>query len=114
MICAVFRENREGYLTGFSVEGHAGYANPGDDIVCAAVSALVINTINSVEALTEASFEVNDPKDPSKEPLVFQLTSDPASCPDSELLLRSLYLGLSSIKDQPENQAYIHVSKEKN
>ena len=28
-------------------KGHAGYAEEGQDIVCAAVSALVINTVNS-------------------------------------------------------------------
>jgi len=38
---------------GFSVSGHAGYENAGKDIICASVSALVINTVNAVDALTE-------------------------------------------------------------
>ena len=33
--------------------GHAGYAEEGQDIICAAVSALIVNTVNSVETLTE-------------------------------------------------------------
>lgn len=39
--------------TGIIVEGHAGYAEQGKDIVCAAVSALTQNLINSMESLTE-------------------------------------------------------------
>ena len=34
---------------GIVIEGHAGYAEEGEDIICAAVSALAINFYNSVE-----------------------------------------------------------------
>lgn len=37
---------------GFFVSGHAGYAEPGQDIVCAAISALLQVLIRSVEELT--------------------------------------------------------------
>ncbi len=40
--------------TGFKVQGHAGYAPEGQDIVCAAVSAMTMLTIN----LIETSFSV--------------------------------------------------------
>ncbi|MBR1607087.1 MAG: ribosomal-processing cysteine protease Prp, partial [Clostridia bacterium] len=36
----------EGRLSGFSCKGHAGYAEAGSDIVCAAVSALSITCCN--------------------------------------------------------------------
>ena len=39
--------------TGLTVDGHAGYAKTGNDIICAAVSVLTQNLVNSVEALTE-------------------------------------------------------------
>jgi|GEM_PF-3237346 len=35
--------------------GHSGYAPPGEDIVCSAVSALVQTLITSIEELTEDS-----------------------------------------------------------
>lgn len=35
------------------IDGHAGYAEKGNDIVCAAVSVLAQNLVNSIEALTE-------------------------------------------------------------
>ena len=43
MIWAVFSKNR------LTVEGHAGYAPKGQDIVCAAVSALVYALIGTLE-----------------------------------------------------------------
>ena len=36
-----------------TVEGHAGYAETGNDIICAAVSALAQGLIHSLKALTE-------------------------------------------------------------
>ena len=57
MIRVVFYNNSDKNICGFSVEGHAGYAKYGKDIVCAGVSALTINTINSIEALTDNSVE---------------------------------------------------------
>ena len=45
----IFRKN--GSYTGFSSEGHAGYADEGCDIICAAVSALMINCVNSIETI---------------------------------------------------------------
>lgn len=35
-----------GALNGFSVKGHSGYADAGNDIVCAAVSAMTMLTVN--------------------------------------------------------------------
>lgn len=40
-----------------NVLGHAGYAAPGFDIVCAAVSTLTQNLIKSIEALTRDPIE---------------------------------------------------------
>lgn len=38
--------------TGITIDGHAGYAEEGKDIVCSAVSTLAQNLIYSMEALT--------------------------------------------------------------
>ena len=37
---------------GITVDGHAGYAKTGNDIICAAVSVLSQSLIHSMEALT--------------------------------------------------------------
>ena len=47
--CEFFTENER--ITGFSISGHSGYAEAGQDIVCAAISAVVAMaeaTINDV------------------------------------------------------------------
>lgn len=41
------------YNNGFRVSGHAKYAEPGKDIVCAAVSALLQTFLASAECLIE-------------------------------------------------------------
>ena len=37
------------HITGFQISGHAGYAEHGQDIVCAAASFLAITVVNSLE-----------------------------------------------------------------
>lgn len=48
--------------TGITVDGHAGYAKTGNDIICAAVSALAQGLIHSLDALTdnEISYRLAD------------------------------------------------------
>ena len=45
-------KNKLSEYTGVDLIGHAGYAEAGEDIVCSAISVLVINTINSIERFT--------------------------------------------------------------
>ena len=40
-----------------TIKGHAGYADAGNDIVCAAVSALAQTLIRCIEDLTETKIE---------------------------------------------------------
>lgn len=48
--------------TGLTVDGHAGYAETGNDIICAAVSALAQGLIHSLDALTDdrISYQIRD------------------------------------------------------
>ena len=39
---------RQGELLGFDSSGHAGYADPGEDIVCAGVSAILYAVANTL------------------------------------------------------------------
>ncbi len=83
-------------VTGFSIEGHAGYARHGKDIVCAAVSALVMNTMNSIQAFTSDVFDYSE--DEKKGRIVFKIVSEPA--PEAKLFLKSLILGLQGIQEE--------------
>jgi hypothetical protein len=48
MINITLWQNQERQINKFLVEGHAGYGEEGWDIVCAAVSALTIATLNGL------------------------------------------------------------------
>ena len=76
--------------------GHTGYADAGEDIVCAAISMLVINTINSLEALTDVKILVEAEEDSGLIDLKFQ--EDPEK--DGILLMDSLILGLKGVVNQ--------------
>ncbi|MBN2984842.1 MULTISPECIES: ribosomal-processing cysteine protease Prp [Cohnella] len=47
----IFRK-ADGRIERFAVTGHAKYADPGRDIVCAGVSAVTIGAVNAIEKLT--------------------------------------------------------------
>ena len=77
-----------------SCEGHAGYAESGSDIICAAVSILVINTINSLEEFTKTEFantNFNEEKGIIDVSFPNELSSE------EMLLLNSMVLGLTGI-----------------
>lgn len=82
---------------GFLMKGHAGYAAYGQDIVCAAVSVLVINTVNSIEEFTDDTYEYD--QDEKKDLVSFQMTSSDISA-SAQLLLDSLVLGLTAIESE--------------
>ena len=47
----IFKSNDS--YKGFTCMGHSGFGLSGSDIVCASISILVINTINSIEELAK-------------------------------------------------------------
>lgn len=52
MITVMIERNHAGRIRRFSVSGHAGFDDPGKDIVCAGVSAVTVGAVNAVEKLT--------------------------------------------------------------
>ena len=63
MTTVIIRRDSEGSYRGFTCMGHAGYAKKKlfgkePDILCAAISVLVQNTINSLEELAGEQQEV--------------------------------------------------------
>src|SRR5690606_35038743 len=52
LISVSILRGKDNDIRGFKVEGHAHYADPGQDIVCAGVSAVTVGTVNSIESLT--------------------------------------------------------------
>lgn len=96
MIRITIFQNEEAQITGFRLNGHAGYAEYGQDIVCAGVSALVINAINSIEQFTDDVYTID--QDEESGTIEYHLTSSISN--ESNLLLNSLFLGLSRIQEE--------------
>lgn len=91
-------KKRRGRYQEFRSEGHAGYAEEGHDIVCAAVSVLVTNTINSIEKFTEDKIQVRE-----DDGFVFFRFTDPIT-DRGTLLMDSLILGLTEIEHDYKNR----------
>ncbi|MEG1741630.1 MAG: ribosomal-processing cysteine protease Prp [Acetivibrio sp.] len=94
MIEITVKRNVNGIYNGLFVKGHAGYDEYGRDIVCAAVSVLVINTINSMEKFTKAVLQVSTEEEDGI--IEFEVVSDISQ--ETRLLLDSLLLGLEGIE----------------
>ncbi|WP_062308738.1 ribosomal-processing cysteine protease Prp [Alicyclobacillus sendaiensis] len=93
----------EGVL-GFRVRGHAGYADPGNDIVCAAVSVLVYNFINSAERFADTPLEVRDRGDE------LSCRFPPSLNPRAKLLFDSMVFGIEQVAEQyPDHVRIRHV-----
>lgn len=100
-----FYQAETGELLGFRSEGHAGYADSGEDIVCAAISALIINTINSINELTDDHIDV----DMDEEEGYIDASFFDTPGKEAQLLLRSLALGLTNIEDDEAVTEFIDV-----
>lgn len=101
MIKVVFYKDADDCYTGFQVKGHAGFAALGQDIVCAGVSVLAINTVNSIETFTEDRFHCKMKKG------LIDLRFDSKVSKETTLLLDSFQLGLNGIKE--EHTGYLSV-----
>lgn len=106
----IFR-NGSGDIFGFRLKGHADFAEEGSDIVCAAVSVLTINTINSIELFTSEEFECEtDEKTGGYLSLLLPDTRDGRADRDVQLLLKAMLNGLNDI--QKEYGSYISINEE--
>ena len=90
-------------ISGFTCCGHAGYAAYGNDIVCASISVLVINTINAIEQFTTCDF-ICDADEESGD-ITVQFPSGITE--DVKLLLDTMILGLKEIQNDYGNDYII-------
>ncbi len=87
--------------------GHAGSAvhyHEGQELVCSAVSALVLNMANSVEHFTEDGFEADMVEESGD--FHFRFTGDVS--PEATLLMNSLVFGLQDIEES-YGEPYIKI-----
>ena len=78
---------------GVSITGHADYAEPGKDIVCAGVSVLVQTLIQSIEELT--ADKIQYAISPGKVDIKHGKLSEQA-----QALMASFFIGIQMIADE--------------
>ncbi len=97
----------QGRITGFSIKGHAGYAEEGHDIVCAGISALALTCDNALERLVGLKLTERGGEDGFLEVLLPPALTE-SQWHDAQLLLEALHLGLESIAQ--EYPGYVRIT----
>ena len=85
---------KDDLITGFECLGHAGYAEEGYDIVCAAVSILTTTCANSLESVAGVKPMVKA----SKGKMVLALPA--GSGHDAQVILRSMRQGMRDLAEE--------------
>ncbi len=107
MIDIRIEKNKDSYRR-LTLDGHAGFADYGNDIVCAAVSMLVINTVNSIERFTDDGMRL----DSNEEKGFIDCSFPQGLSHDGSLLMDSAALGLAAIADQYPDNVSIEFKEE--
>ena len=108
MIHIAIFQNEKNECVGFQTEGHAEYAEEGQDIVCAAASVLIINTMNAIELYTEDEFSVVT----DEEEGIIAYHFDGAPSKEADLLLKTMILGLTEMAGDENYEEYIDLTFE--
>jgi len=96
-----------GAYRGFRVTGHAGYDAEGQDILCAAVSVLSVNAVNSIETLT------SDPVESLEEDGYLECRFPEGLSAEGTLLFESWLLGMrqiETIRDEAGEKPYVQLT----
>ncbi len=111
MICVDLYYNQD-TLYRFRLSGHAGYAEHGSDIVCSAVSILVINTINAIEQFSDEKLSI-DAMHQEKGIIdcSFPNRKKGNTTEEATILLDTLVLGLDSVKQMYGEYIEIKIKK---
>ena len=108
MIHVTIYEKDRKECIGFQTKGHAEYDEMGQDIVCAAVSVLVINTMNAIELYTDDEVSVLS----DEEEGIVSFHENGAPSKEAALLLKTMILGLREMADDENYAEYIDLTFE--
>ena len=93
--CEFFTEDDR--ITGFTISGHSGYAEAGQDIICAAISAVVTMAEATINDVCGAKAKVRVKEDDARITLTL-----PASCDEEETVqavLAGMMVTLMGMRD---------------
>lgn len=95
---------KDGEILGFSAKGHAGYAEAGEDIVCAAISALTQATEYGLTEVIHIPVERRLNEKRADYGIELSDSATPASRQQAQILLKTLSGSLQAIaNDYPRH-----------
>ncbi|MEZ3485063.1 MAG: ribosomal-processing cysteine protease Prp [Lachnospiraceae bacterium] len=109
MIHVTIYQNNKNECVGFLTDGHAGYSEEGTDVVCAAASVLIINTMNAIELYAHDTCSLVTNEETGM--IAYHIVSGHPS-EDANLLLRTMILGLEEMADDENYAEYIDLTFE--
>ena len=93
----------DGRLSGFECRGHAGYAQAGSDIVCAAVSVLSTTCVNALESVAGGK-----PQLIVRDGQMKAVVSEDQMTHDAQVILRTFEQGIRDVASSYPK--YIHIT----
>lgn len=104
MITVTFKTSGD-LICGFTVSGHSDYGEEGSDIVCAAVSSVVIMTANTVTEIMHINAKVTE-----SDGFVNMDLSKP-DAERSKYILDGLRLHLTALSEQYSNDIKVKITE---
>ena len=93
----------DGRLSGFEFRGHAGYAQAGSDIVCAAVSVLSTTCVNALESVAGVK-----PQLIVRDGQMKAVVPEDQMTHDAQVILRTFEQGIRDVASSYPK--YIHIT----
>lgn len=90
-------KNAKGMIYGFVVSGTSGYAEKGYDIIASGVSAIVLNTIQSIEKFTNDKIDREIKQEGPYIKVIMPELKNNKGSKEAIVLLKSMALGMESI-----------------
>ena len=111
MTTVAFFADEEGRLLGFEARGHTGYAHAGEDIVCAAVSALTQAALYGLTEVVAAPVKYEQRNNGAMLKVLFRPEATVEAVEGGQVLLKTLQGSLQAIaRDYPRN---VRISTER-
>lgn len=99
MIQVTVTRKNSGMIQSFSISGHAFFAEKGNDIVCAGVSAVSVGAINAVHALTGITPKIEQKEDGFLHCVIPEHLQEDTQ-EKIQLLLEGMVVSLQTIEEQ--------------
>ncbi|MDM5298936.1 ribosomal-processing cysteine protease Prp [Bacillus pumilus] len=107
----ITRSTSDESITSFQMTGHAEFAEKGQDLVCAGVSAVVFGSVNSIIALTGIDPVLDIGEEGGYFAFELPADIDPSSNEKAQLLLEGMVVSLETI--ERDYHDYVRISTKK-